>query len=205
TYLMIKQFGNGAFGDVYKVLDKNNNLYAIKKILKEDEESNCSYIKRCENEIRIHKQLDHPNICKLIKHFIGTDSIYYLVLEACREETLSTLIKSRKRITEREARRILLDLLSAISYLQEKHIVHRDLKPNNVLLGFGDHVCVKICDFGLAVELSSNEKASRDCCGTEEYMAPEIARNKGEAYRYEVDIWSLGIILYKLVIGFVPY
>jgi serine/threonine protein kinase len=204
-YLIMKKFGNGAFGDVYKVLDKKNNLYAIKKISKIDGELHCTYVKRCENEIRIHKQLDHPNICKLIHHFIGIDSIYYLVLEACREETLSTFIKSRKNITEREARYILLDLLSALSYLREKHIVHRDLKPENVLLGFGDNICVKICDFGLATELSSDQETSRDYCGTEEYMAPEIARNTNEAYRYEVDIWSLGIILYKLVIGFVPY
>jgi len=106
-----------------------------------------------------------------------------------------------QRITEAETRFYMTHLMQGVQYLHDQRVIHRDLKTGNVLLNH--ELKVKICDFGLAVKLDHDAEMVNESCGTPNYIAPEILDK--EPYSYPVDIWSLGVILYTLVIGRPPF
>lgn len=113
-------------------------------------------------------------------------------------------MKTRKVLTEPEAQYFLLQIIDAISYLHSQCVIHRDLKLTNIFLD--DNLEVKVGDLGLAAQLSEPNERKKTMCGTPSYIAPEIlASAEKRAYSYEVDIWSIGVIAYNLLVGKNPY
>jgi serine/threonine protein kinase len=113
--------------------------------------------------------------------------------------TLFNFIKRTKGVDEREAFKFFIQVAKAVQYLHERQLVHRDLKPENILIDLNDNV--KLCDFGWCVDLNEGQRVT--FCGTYEYMAPEILREL--PYGFEIDMWSLGILLYELTHGYSPF
>lgn len=112
---------------------------------------------------------------------------------------MNELIKRRKRLTEIEVQCYLMQILSAIKYLHNHRVIHRDLKLGNLFLS--EKMEIKLGDFGLATKLEYEGERKRTICGTPNYIAPEILEGKEYGHSYEVDVWSLGVIAYTLLIG----
>merc|ERR1719481_156701 len=151
-------------------------------------------------EIRLHKAVSHLHLVKLFSYFEDPNFVY-IVLELCRKRSLMELHKRRKAITEPESRYFMHQILLGVLYLHDNKIIHRDLKLGNVFLN--DNMEVKIGDFGLATKVDYDGERKRTLCGTPNYIAPEVLGKKGHSY--EVDVWSLGCILYTLLVGKPPF
>lgn len=153
------------------------------------------------NEINILKVLDHPHIIRLHEIWEWND-VCFLVLEYCRGGELFHFILERKHLTEREAALIMKQLLSALMYLHNNNISHRDIKPENFMLkSKGDPSCVKMIDFGLSKDFSGQDTMST-MSGSPYYIAPEVFLQN---YNSKIDIWSLGVVLYIMLSGKVPF
>ncbi|KAF9111722.1 Cell cycle serine/threonine-protein kinase cdc5/MSD2 [Mortierella sp. AM989] len=153
-------------------------------------------------EIKIHQGLTHENIVKYY-HCFEDDDFVYLVLELCECKTLMELIKRRKRLTEPEVRYYMKEIVAACSYLHRTaSVIHRDLKLGNIFLTHDMHV--RIGDFGLATLIVSDER-KKTICGTPNYIAPEILFDTDNGHSFEVDIWSIGVIMYTLLVGKPPF
>jgi len=126
-----------------------------------------------------------------------------MIIEICRNNTLVELLKKRKRLTEPEVRFYMLQLIDATIYMHKKHVIHRDLKLGNLLLD--DNMDLKIADFGLAAMIQHEGERKKTICGTPNYIAPEVLFDSGKGHSYEVDIWSLGVIMYTLLVGKPPF
>ena len=187
------RIGRGAFSDVYMGYDHNNCItVAIKKIDAVKYERTIIYFER---EIAIMKTLDHINIIKLYNNFYKEGNLY-IILEYCPNGSLSSISKP---ISEELAQNYFLQMLSAIRYIRSKGITHRDIKPDNILLDANGQL--KLSDFGFA--LYSYNNLMHTTCGSPLYMAPEVIR--GETYNDKADLWSLGMIIYELVVGTHPF
>ncbi|XP_076783594.1 sperm motility kinase Z-like [Arvicanthis niloticus] len=151
-------------------------------------------------EVEIMKTLSHPNIVSLLQ-VIETEQNIYLIMELAQGEELLSRVRKAGCLKEDEARSIFVQLLSAIGYCHGEGVVHRDLKPDNIIVD--DHGKVKIIDFGLGARFMPGEKLKR-LCGALQFIPPEIFI--GLPYDGpKVDIWALGVILYHMVTGFVPF
>jgi serine/threonine protein kinase len=199
-YTLIKQIGKGSFSKVFKAIDnRTQKKVAIKQI-------DCTNMKtivkdRIYQEIELYKRLDHPYIIKMY------DVIYdkereniYIILEYCEGGTLHDYLK-RGKLSEGNVLYLFIQLREGLKYLYENKIVHRDLKPQNILL-MDCGKTVKIADFGFAKVIQDNVMIET-LCGSPLYMAPEII--KRDKYTIKADLWSLGLILYKMVYGRHPY
>merc|ERR1719211_658083 len=151
-------------------------------------------------EISLHKTLNHPYIVKLFSYFEDKDFVY-IILELCRRRSLMELHKRRKAVTEPETRYFMNQILLGVKYLHNQKIIHRDLKLGNIFLN--DEMEIKLGDFGLATKENFDGERKRTLCGTPNYIAPEVLTKKGHSY--EVDIWSIGCILYTLLVGKPPF
>ncbi|EAS06769.2 Serine/Threonine kinase domain protein (macronuclear) [Tetrahymena thermophila SB210] len=198
-YEFIKQIGQGQFGSVFlakrrkqpfdEVAIKIINLNQIKKIP-------LQYIKR---EVQISKSLDHPNIIKFQETYIDKKNIY-IVMEYCTGGNLS-----QKQFSEQEVLNIMKKLLYAVNYMHKRNIIHRDLKLENILYERDSPDSeIKIIDFGLSKQVPKEQKARRhSIVGSETYMAPEVLSSKN--YDKSCDVWSLGVIMYRLLSGELPF
>lgn len=117
-------------------------------------------------------------------------------------QSMSDLIRRRKKLTEPETRFYVAQLLEALKYLRDECVIHRDLKLGNLFLDSNMHV--KVGDFGLATRLTHPDERKRTICGTPNYIAPEILEGRN-GHSFEVDVWSTGVVLYTLLIGKPPY
>jgi len=147
-------------------------------------------------------QTDHPNLVRLYEIF-DCDDYMYLVMELMTGGELFDRIVEKESYTEKEAADTIRPIVDAIRYCHEMGFIHRDLKPENLLYETNsEDSVIKISDFGLARYLPQEQYATT-ACGTPGYVAPEIISGKG--YGKEVDIWSIGIVLYILLCGFPPF
>ncbi len=153
------------------------------------------------SEIRIHRALRHPNVVAF-EHFFEDNENVYILLEICHNQTLNELLRRRKRLTELEVQCYLVQVIAAVKYMHAHRVIHRDLKLGNLFLT--DKMELKIGDFGLATKLEFDGDRKRTICGTPNYIAPEILDGK-QGHSYEVDIWSVGVIMYTLLIGKPPF
>ena len=196
TYIKGEKIGKGGFATCYKLYNvQDKKIYAAKEIIK-----NKSSYDRIKNEIDIYEYLKHDNIVNQKEHFIYNDT-QYLIFEFCENRDLSHLIDKRKKLKEIEVQYYITQLIQALIHLHDRNIVHRDLKLGNIFLT--GKMELKLGDFGLAKKLSFRDEKISEMVGTPAYMAPEILENMG--YSLEVDIWSLGVIMYYLIIGKLPF
>jgi len=194
-----KCLGAGAFGDVYLATNKiDNKLYAIKVMEKQKIIESGATLDIIHREISIHRKINHFNIVKVYSHF-ENDEFFYLIMEYVNGGSLFGIIKKNKGIEEKRAFKYFIQACSAVYFLHTNNLIHRDLKPENILID--DKDVVKLCDFGWCVDISTGNRVT--FCGTYEYMAPEIVKEL--PYNFEIDIWSLGILLYELTHGYSPF
>lgn len=233
-YSQLAKIGSGSFGTVYKVLKKDTNKIRAMKcielknyscdlmspnISKRAKTLLCNYL----NEIKLVKNIDHPNICKIYEIFEYENKIN-IIYEICNGGELFDYIKKNYIVSENTAVYIMKQIFSAVNYYQSLGIVHRDLKPENILIenkedAVKGKINCKLIDFGLAflnsVECESNtynnnskkykEKNSNiklNIKGSLSYLAPECFDNE---YSYKSDIWAAGVIFYFLVQGRLPF
>ena len=194
------ELGAGAYGRVYLVShNETKEEYALKVIEKKKLLSmygNCDII---HNEIKIHSKLEHANIIRLYS-VSETPKEINIIMEYAKNGNLYQLISRNKSgFSEQKAFRYFIQVVNAVYFLHENQIIHRDIKPENLLIS--ENETIKLCDFGWAKQLTLKNRSSY--CGTVEYMAPEIIGS--ENYDYSVDIWSLGILLYELLMGHSPF
>ena len=193
------ELGFGSFGRVYLVTHKiTKKKYALKVINKRkliQAYGNCKLIY---NEIEIQSKLNHRNIIRLYTKK-ETDDEIQILLEYAENGNLFNLIQKENGLDESKAFLYFIQIVNAVNFLHQNNIIHRDIKPENIL--FGENNLLKLCDFGWAKEINVNNRIT--FCGTMEYMAPEIVGS--ENYDFSVDIWSLGILLYELIMGHSPF
>ncbi|OHT02990.1 hypothetical protein TRFO_29749 [Tritrichomonas foetus] len=200
SYQFKGQIGTGAFSSVYLSHHDDINKYFAIKVIQKDRISTPSLLKRFETEIRINQQLHHPGIVELYD-ILQNDQFYYLIMEFCPNGELFQLIVGHKHLTEREARPIFKQIVEAMAYVHRMGISHRDLKPENLLIDqFGN---VKISDFGLSRFVKSDGLVDTPC-GSPCYASPECISGKPYDGR-ATDMWSLGVILYAMVTGHLPW
>lgn len=150
-------------------------------------------------EIEIHRSVDHEHIVRFYSYFEDPNFIY-IILELCRKKSMMELHKRRKIVSEPEIRYFVKQIAHACLYLHENKIIHRDLKLGNIFIN--DDMKLKLGDFGLATRVDDAER-KYTLCGTPNYLAPEILLKIGHSY--QVDVWSLGCIVYTLAVGTPPF
>jgi len=221
-YLLLMLVGKGGFSEVYKGFDLKEQKYVACKLhqLNSDWADNkkANYIKHALREYNIHKSLHHPRIVGLQDVFEICGNSFCTVLEFCDVHDLDFLLKQNKTIPEKEARSIIMQVVSALKYLNEikPPIIHYDLKPGNILLTGGDSFSgdVKITDFGLS-KIMDDEHYNPDHgmdltspgAGTYWYLPPEcfqVGPNPPKISS-KVDVWSLGVLFYQCLYGKKPF
>ncbi|KAF2499507.1 Pkinase-domain-containing protein [Lophium mytilinum] len=195
NYTLGRLIGKGSFGKVYLASHKLTN--GSKVVLKSANKDDANLAR----EIHHHRQFLHPHIARLYE-VIVTESLVWLVLEYCPGDELYNYLLAKGAIEPAKVQRIFTQLVGAVTYVHNKSCVHRDLKLENILLD--KHENVKLVDFGFTREYEGKSSYLQTWCGTVCYSAPEML--KGEKYAGEkVDVWSLGIILYALLAGELPF
>jgi len=199
-----KVLGKGGFGTCYlfRSINKDDMNYYAGKIIQKKNVNNQK--KSLTDEINIQKLFKNNSKIVGVKDYFEDDDNVYIILEYCKNKSLQDyLIQREGRLKEIEVKCFIFQLLQGLKYLQQKKVIHRDLKPKNLLLD--DKNELKIGDFGLVVQLTNEKERKFEICGTYNYMAPEIFENEGKGYSFEVDIWSVGIIMYQLLTGKLPF
>lgn len=192
--------GKGGFARCYELIDLETKQVYAGKIVSKSLLSKQSQKDKMAQEISIHRSLKHHNVVKFYSFFEDSANVY-IILELCRRRSLMEMHKRRKNLTEPEVRYFMRQLLNACKYLHDNRVIHRDLKLGNLFLN--DEMELKVGDFGLATRLEFDGERKLTLCGTPNYIAPEILNKKGHSF--EVDIWSLGCILYTLLVGKPPF
>ncbi|TPX49951.1 hypothetical protein SeMB42_g02425 [Synchytrium endobioticum] len=193
--------GEGGFAQCYQVSDSNSQAFAAKVIpklsLRTPKQKHKLFA-----EIKIHQMLSHPNIVKF-HHVFEDDHNVYMILELCHNKTFVDLLRKRRRMTETEVRYYMLQLLGGVQYMHGQRVIHRDLKLGNLFISSDMHL--KIGDFGLAAILKHDGERKKTICGTPNYIAPEVLFDTSNGHSFEVDIWSLGVVMYTMLIGKPPF
>ncbi|XP_077522536.1 MAP/microtubule affinity-regulating kinase 3 isoform X41 [Amblyomma americanum] len=198
-YRLLKTIGKGNFAKVKLAKHVPTGKEVAIKII-DKTQLNPSSLQKLFREVRIMKMLDHPNIVKLYQ-VIETEKTLYLVMEYASGGEVFDYLVAHGRMKEKEARAKFRQIVSAVQYCHQKRIIHRDLKAENLLLD--GEMNIKIADFGFSNEFVPGMKLDT-FCGSPPYAAPELFQGK----KYdgpEVDVWSLGVILYTLVSGSLPF
>ncbi|XP_064403179.1 MAP/microtubule affinity-regulating kinase 3-like isoform X2 [Halichondria panicea] len=198
-YKLLKTIGKGNFAKVKLAKHMPTGQEVAIKII-DKTQLNPGSLQKLFREVRIMKYLDHPNIVKLFE-VIETEKTLYLVMEYANGGEVFDYLVAHGRMKEKEARVKFRQIVSAVQYCHQKHVIHRDLKAENLLLD--SNMNIKIADFGFSNEFTPGSKLDT-FCGSPPYAAPELFQGK----KYdgpEVDVWSLGVILYTLVSGSLPF
>ena len=204
-YKIIKKLGEGSYGVVYLVNNTlTNTKVTMKKIIKIKE--NIIDNLEIKNEIEILRKLDHPNIVKIIEYFESKDA-YYIITEYCEKGELYGYIKNE--YSEKQLAVLFYQVFSGLVYLHDNNIFHRDIKLENILISeiekdlktSQQFFWIKIIDFGTAKIFRQN-KRERAIVGSSYYIAPEVLKKN---YNEKCDTWSVGVILYMLIVGRAPF
>ncbi|XP_075544061.1 maternal embryonic leucine zipper kinase-like [Dermacentor variabilis] len=199
-YILLETIGSGGFAKVKLGLHILTGEKVAIKIM--DKRSLGEDLPRVKLEITALKDLSHQNICKLYQ-VIETSTKIYLVLEYCPGGELFDYIVEKERLSEGEARHFFRQIVSAVAYIHSQGYAHRDLKPENLLLDENHNL--KLIDFGLCARPKGGMATSLEtCCGSPAYAAPELVMGQ-EYIGSMVDIWSMGVLLYALLCGCLPF
>ena len=200
-YEVLKRVGSGGMADVYMAKDHKLNRNVAVKVLKSEYVEDEKFLKKFETEAQAVARLSHPNIVNIYDVRIE-DGINYIVMELAEGITLKEYIRKKGYLSPKETVEISTQIASAISHAHKNHIIHRDIKPQNILVS--DTGIIKVTDFGIAKATSSNTVTSTaTAMGSVHYISPEQA--KGRFCDEKSDIYSLGITMYEMVTGHVPF
>ena len=198
-YEIVGQVGTGGMYDVYKAKDHALGRYVAIKVLKSEFSEDTNFVSKFRTEAQSAAVLEHPNIVNI--YDVGSENgIHYIVMEYVEGITLKTYIEKKGQLTYKEALSIAIQVGRGIQAAHAKNIVHRDIKPQNIIISTDGKV--KVTDFGIARAVSENTIHS-DVMGSVHYASPEQARNGYVSNRS--DIYSLGIVMYEMVTGRVPF
>lgn len=200
SYIRGRFFGKGGFAKCYEIRESDSHRVYAGKIVPKSQITKSNHREKMTQEISIHQTLNHKNIVGFYGFFDDPQNVY-IILELCRKRSMMELHKRRKALTECETRYYMKQILDGVNYLHQNKIIHRDLKLGNLFLS--DDLQVKIGDFGLATRLEHEGERKKTLCGTPNYIAPEILTKAGHSY--EVDVWSIGCIMYTLLVGKPPF
>ncbi|XP_062392976.1 serine/threonine-protein kinase PLK1 [Sardina pilchardus] len=199
-YMRGRFLGKGGFAKCYEITDMDTKEVFAGKVVPKALLLKPHQKEKMSTEIAIHKSLGNPHVVGF-HGFFEDDDFVFVVLEICRRRSLLELHKRRKAVTEPEARYFMRQTIQGCQYLHNNRVIHRDLKLGNLFLN--EEMEVKIGDFGLATKIEFDGERKKTLCGTPNYIAPEVLCKKGHSF--EVDIWSLGCILYTLLVGKPPF
>lgn len=198
-YEILEKVGSGGMSDVYKAKCHKLNRFVAIKVLKQEFSSDKSFVSKFSVEAQSAAGLAHPNIVNI--YDVGEDNgRYYIVMELVEGITLKSYIEKKGRLEVKEAVSIAIQILQGIQAAHNHHIIHRDIKPQNIIISKEGKV--KVTDFGIA-RVSTNQTISSNAMGSVHYISPEQARGGYSDERS--DIYSLGISLYEMVTGTLPF
>ena len=195
----LKTVGLGSYGRVRLCRQKKTGEIFVMKILKKNEIIKQKQVDHVYSEFNILSTLKHPFIVQLVGFNFEDPKYIYFVLEYVQGGELFTLLRTKGTFPVPQTKFYLAHIITIFEYLHSKNIVYRDLKPENILINKNGYL--KLTDFGFA-KILENEK-TYTLCGTPEYLAPEIILNKGHGKA--VDWWTLGILLYEMLVGIDPF
>lgn len=200
-YEIIKTIGEGGMANVYLANDTILDRKVAIKVLRGDLSNDEKFIRRFKREALSVSNLSHPNIVEV--YDVGEEEgNYYIVMEYIEGKTLKQLLQKRGTLTLTEVIDIMSQLTDGLSHAHEAYIIHRDIKPQNIMIE--DNGLVKITDFGIAMALNSTQLTqTNSVMGSVHYLPPEQANGKGSTVKS--DIYSLGILMYELLTGSVPF
>lgn len=198
-YEILEKIGTGGMSDVYKAKDHKLNRFVATKVLKQEFSENANFVSKFRIEAQAAAGLMHPNIVNV--YDVGEENgIYYIVMELVEGITLKKYIEKKARLSVKEAVSIAIQVSMGIEAAHNNHIIHRDIKPQNIIISKEGKV--KVTDFGIAKAATSNTITS-NVMGSVHYTSPEQAR--GGYSDEKSDIYSLGITLYEMLTGRVPF
>ncbi|MCD8078343.1 MAG: Stk1 family PASTA domain-containing Ser/Thr kinase [Lachnospiraceae bacterium] len=198
-YEIINRIGSGGMSDVYRSKDHKLNRYVAIKVLKSEFSADQNFLAKFRMEAQSAACLSHPNIVNV--YDVGEDrGIYYIVMELIEGITLKKYIERKKKLEIRESIEVAMQVARGLEAAHKQHIVHRDIKPQNIMISKEGKV--KVTDFGIA-RASSSQTISSNTMGSVHYISPEQAR--GGYCDERSDIYSLGITLYEMLTGRVPF
>lgn len=198
-YEILSKVGAGGMSDVYKAKDHILSRFVAIKVLKQEFSEDSSFVTKFRAEAQSAAGLEHPNIVNI--YDVGSENgLYYIVMEYVEGITLKTYIEKKGQLSFKESASIAIQVARGIEAAHNKNIIHRDIKPQNIIISTDGKV--KVTDFGIAKATSSNTISS-DVMGSVHYASPEQARNGFVDGRS--DIYSLGIVMFEMVTGRVPF
>ena len=203
--LQDKSIGNGTFGSVWKVRNKITKEICAIKVINKEYIIKQNMTEQIKKEIEIMYKLNHPHIIKLLSHFEDNDD-FCLIMEYASRGQLYSFIKKQKKLNQISSKQYIKEIISAVKYLHSMNppIIHRDIKPENILIDQNGNC--KLGDFGFAKYENEENKNDDNYCGTLEYLAPETLNNlNNQNIGKSVDIWSLGILLFEMLTGRLPF
>ena len=200
-YQIIKAIGEGGMANVYLAYDTILDRDVAVKVLRGDLANDEKFVRRFQREALSASSLTHPNIVEV--YDVGEDhGQYYIVMEYVEGRHLKDLIKKRGKLTLSEVIDIMLQITDGMSVAHDSYIIHRDIKPQNIMIL--ENGLVKIMDFGIAMAMNSTQLTqTNSVMGSVHYLPPEQANGKGSTL--QSDIYSMGIVMYELLTGKLPY
>ncbi len=200
-YQIIKAVGEGGMANVYLAYDTILDRNVAVKILRGDLASDEKFVRRFQREALSSSSLSHPNIVEV--YDVGEDNgSYYIVMEFIEGKHLKTLIKKRGKLTSSEVVDIMLQISDGLCVAHDAYLIHRDIKPQNIMIL--ENGLVKITDFGIAMAINNTQLTqTNSVMGSVHYLPPEQASGKGSTLKS--DIYSMGILMYELLTGKLPY
>ena len=200
-YQIIKSIGEGGMANVYLAYDTILDRNVAVKILRGDLATDEKFVRRFQREALSASSLSHPNIVEV--YDVGEDNgNYYIVMEYIEGKHLKELIKKRGKLTLSEVVDIMSQICEGMAVAHDSYIIHRDIKPQNIMIL--DSGLVKITDFGIAMALNSTQLTqTNSVMGSVHYLPPEQASGKGSTM--QSDIYSMGILMYELLTGELPF
>lgn len=198
-YILDRRIGKGSYATVWRGREEGRNEAVAVKVISRQTVTETAQLRQ---EVEVLRKISHPNIVRF-RDLKKSAAHFYLVLEYCAGGDLSQFLRDRGRVPEQTARSFLTQIAAGLFVLHQANVLHRDLKPQNILLSdTSAEPVLKIADFGFARALQPQDMAAT-VCGSPLYMAPEILRH--EPYDGKADLWSVGAILYELLLGRTPF
>eukprot|EP00826_Nyctotherus_ovalis_P020041 TRINITY_DN1625_c0_g3_i2.p1 TRINITY_DN1625_c0_g3~~TRINITY_DN1625_c0_g3_i2.p1 ORF type:complete len:635 (-),score=138.40 TRINITY_DN1625_c0_g3_i2:74-1978(-) len=194
--------GKGGFAKCYEVRELSTGKVLAAKVIEKSTLSRSRARQKLQSEVAIHKSMNHSRIVHFENYFEDSQRAYIL-LELCSSQTLKEMQRKRKKLHELEVQYYIAQLVEGVKYIHAKNVIHRDLKLGNLFLG--KRLELKIGDFGLAAKLNFVGERRKTICGTPNYIAPEVLNSKVCGHSFEADVWSIGTIMYTMLVGRPPF